>query len=61
MTTAILGDSMIRQIRSFEMAKSIGKSSRVVVKSFSGATTDNMKHYIIPIKEMSPERTTFEH
>ena len=45
-----LGDSMIRQIRGFEMAKSIGKSSHVVVKSFSGATTDNIKHYIIPTK-----------
>ena len=47
---------MIRQIRGFEMAKSIAKSSRIVVKSFSGATTNNIKHYIIPTKEMSTER-----
>ena len=42
-TTLLIGDSMIKNIQGTQLGKAVGH--RVVVKSFSGATTKAMKDY----------------
>ena len=42
-TTPLIGDSMIKDIQGTQLGKAVGH--RVVVKSFSGATTKTMKDY----------------
>ena len=53
-TTVILGDSKIQNLQGYKLGKEIGK--HVVVKSFRGATTHDMKSYIQPTIDNSPER-----
>ena len=43
-TTLLIGDSMIKNIQGTRLGKAVGH--RVVVKSFSGATTKAMKDYL---------------
>ena len=50
--TAILGDSMVKDIKSWKMSRSTHK---VVVKHFSGAKTKDMKSYVIPTVEQKPD------
>ena len=45
-TTVILGDSIIQNLQGYKLGKETNQ--RVVVKSFSGATTQDMKSYIQP-------------
>ena len=45
-TTVIIGDSIIRNIQGWQLGKEVGH--RVVVKSFAGATTSDMSHYVKP-------------
>ena len=45
-TTLLIGDSMIKNIQGTRLGKAVGH--RVVVKSFSGATTKAMKDYLKP-------------
>ena len=47
-----LGDSIIKHIQGQQLGKRVGH--RVVVKSFSGATTKAMKDYLKPNLELSP-------
>ena len=53
-TTVILGDSIIQNLQGFKLGKEINQ--RVVVKSFSGATTQDMKSYIQPTINNAPDR-----
>ena len=53
-TTVILGDSIIQNLQGYKLGKETG--NRVVVKSFRGATTHDMKSYIQPTIDNSPER-----
>ena len=53
-TTVILGDSMVKHIEGWKMRKALRNGENVVVHSFSGATTDDMKSYILPTKRRNP-------
>lgn len=50
----LVGDSIIKQIQGWKLGKKVGH--RVVVKSFSGATTSDMKHYLKPTLEKNPQQ-----
>ena len=51
----ILGDSMVQKVKGYQLAKSLSNKNRVVVKSFAGATTSCMHHYIKPTLEKDPD------
>ena len=53
-TTLLIGDSMIKNIQGTKLGEAVGH--RVVVKSFSGATTKAMKDYLKPNLELSPDQ-----
>ena len=53
-TTVILGDSIIQNLQGSKLGKEINQ--QVVVKSFSGATTQDMKSYIQPTINNAPDR-----
>ena len=53
-TTVILGDSIIQNLQGYKLGKETNQ--RVVVKSFSGATTQDMKSYIQPTIDNAPDR-----
>ena len=53
-TTVLVGDSIIKQIQGWKLGKKVGH--RVVVKSFAGATTGDMKHYLKPTLEKNPQQ-----
>jgi len=53
-TTLLIGDSMIKNIQGTHLGKAVGH--RVVVKSFSGATTKAMKYYLKPNVELSADQ-----
>ena len=44
----ILGDSMLKQIDSRKLRKSMGQNTDVYVKSFSGAKVECMSSYVVP-------------
>ena len=50
----LVGDSIIKQIQGWNLGKKVGHG--VVVKSFSGATTSDMKHYLKPTPEKNPQQ-----
>ncbi|CAB4042109.1 Hypothetical predicted protein, partial [Paramuricea clavata] len=53
-TTVLIGDSMIKNIQGPKLGKEVG--NRVVVKSFPGAISEDMRHYIKPTIDRSPNR-----
>ena len=53
-TTVILGDSIIQNLQGYKLGKETNQ--RVVVKSFGGATTQDMKSYIQPTIANAPDR-----
>ena len=53
-TTVIVGDSIVKNVYGQKMGNNT--KSRVVVKSFSGATTADMNHYIKPTMERNPDQ-----
>ena len=50
-SVVILGDSLLKDIETQKVRKSLNNNEKVYVKSFSGATTTHMKSYVIPSKE----------
>ena len=54
--TAIIGDSIVKEIKGWQMSKSVGNNEKIIVKSFSGATTQDMESYILPSIEKKPQR-----
>ena len=50
--TSILGDSMVKDVKGWEISD---EQHKVVVKSFSGATTKHMETYVKPSLEQSPD------
>ena len=42
---------MLKDIEQHKVSQGLGNKEKVYVKSFSGATIDHMKSYIIPMKE----------
>ena len=53
-TTVILGDLIIQNLLGFKLGKLTNQ--RVLVKSFSGATAQDMKSYIQPTINNAPDR-----
>ena len=53
-TTVVIGDSIIRNIQGWQLGKEVGH--RVVVKSFAGATTSDMSHYVKPTLDKKPNQ-----
>lgn len=51
-TTVIIGDSMVSRIQGWKMTD---KSNKITVKSFPGATTDDMSDYIKPSLKYRPD------
>ena len=51
----ILGDSMVQKVKGYQLGKSLSNKNRIVVKSFAGATTSYMHHYIKPTLEKDPD------
>ena len=48
----ILGDSLVKDIKDWEL---FDESNKVVTKYFSGASTSDMKSYLLPTKSSNPE------
>ena len=55
-TVAIVGDSIIKNIPSRSLNNSL-KECFSIIKSFPGATTEDMKHYINPYKKINRDLT----
>ena len=52
--TVILGDSIIKNVYGNAITKSIRHKKHVVVKHFSDANIEDMKHYVKPTQEKKP-------
>ena len=50
-TAGILGDSIVKSVYGNVITKSIKHKKHVVVKHFSGAKNEDMKHYVKPRKK----------
>ena len=46
---------MVKDIKSYKMRKSLSTQERIYIKSFPGATTDDMKDYIKPSLKYNPD------
>ena len=53
-STVIIGDSMVKNLDGRRMRTKYGE--KVFVKSFSGATTDDMSFHAVPSKKTQPDR-----
>ena len=53
-TTVILGDSTLKNVYGNAITKWVKHRKHVVVKHFSGAKIDDMKHYVKPKQEKQP-------
>ena len=51
----ILGDSIIKDIKSYEMKRCMKRGEKIYVKTFPGATTDCMKDYVKPSIKHNPD------
>ena len=51
----IIGDSLLKDIKSYELKKAMDYNANVYVKCFSGATVEDMESYIIPMKKRKPD------
>ena len=58
-TTVILGDSILKNAYWNTISKATKFKKHVIVKYFSGAKVDNMKHYMKPTQEKSPAQIIF--
>lgn len=53
--TTILGDSMLKDIKTHKMRKDVGINEKLFIKNFPGATTKSMESYVIPSLEYNPD------
>ena len=53
-STTIIGDSIVRDIKQHKMRKALPEN-KIFVKSFSGATTECLEHYIQPSLRYKPD------
>ena len=53
--TYILGDSIIKEIKGWKINEKLENKEKIVVKSFSGATTKCMREYIKPSLNQRPD------
>ena len=54
-STTIIGDSIIKDIKQYKLKIDLPVGDKIHVKSFSGATVNDMTHYIIPSKAYKPD------
>ena len=54
--TVILGDSIIKDVKGWEL---MDDSNKVVVKSFDGATTSQMKWHVKPTTKQNPKNILY--
>ena len=52
-TSVLIGDSMLKHIQGWKLGRQAGH--RVVVKSFAGAATSDMSHYVKPTIAKNPD------
>lgn len=50
--TQIIGDSIVKEVKGWKLSSN---ENKIIVKSFSGATTKCMESYAIPTTNMSPD------
>ena len=50
----ILGDSIVKHVEGRRIQHSLKSQQRITVKSFPGATTEDMNHYAIPTMKKKP-------
>ncbi|CAB4020284.1 Werner syndrome ATP-dependent helicase-like [Paramuricea clavata] len=50
-----LGDSMLKRLDVNRVRRSIDSNKRVIIRTFSGATIEDMKHYVEPALKRSPK------
>ena len=55
-TIVIIGDSMVRNVQSWRMRRSLSHGNKIFIKSFSGATTDDVSFYAIPQSRTKPDK-----
>ena len=53
----IIGDSIIKDPKGWKMSQQTNNTSKIIVKSFPGATTDDMQAYIQSSVKQSPNET----
>ena len=53
-SVTILGDSLLKDVKSFEMNKAANHDVNIYVKSFPGASVEDMASYVIPTKKHNP-------
>ena len=54
-SVTILGDSMLKQLDVNRVRRSINSNKRVNIRTFSGATIEDMKHYVEPTLKRNPK------
>ena len=54
-TTVILGDTLLKNVRGWELKKRCNKNEHIYVKCFPGAITTDLKSYCIPSIEKDPD------
>lgn len=54
-STTVIGDSIVKDVKAYKMRKHIPKRDKLYVKSFSGATTEDMVDYIKPSLRYNPD------
>ena len=54
-SVTIIGDSIIRDIKSHKMRQALGTGDKIFLKTFSGATNQCMKSYIIPSQKFKSD------
>ena len=53
-STCILGDSLVKDVKGWKFKEKINKNEKIIVKSFSGATTNCMRHHLLPTLNTNP-------
>ena len=51
----IIGDSLLKDIKAFKMRNALSSNEKIYIKSFPGATTEDMKDYIKPSLKYNPD------
>ena len=52
----IIGDSLIKDVKGYKMNEATGRAEKIYVKSFSGATTDDMNSHVVPTIKRNPQK-----
>ena len=52
----MIGDSLIKDAKGNKMNEAPGRAEKIYVKSFSGATTDDMNSHVIPTMKRNPKK-----